>query len=437
MRRNVRKMGTQSSQLPRMLAFLVIGIVVGGAVAYALLTPSATALQTQVSQLQSQVSQLQQQVNTLTQVVEYKIGGSMPLTGELADIGVQWRTVLEMARDDLTQEVQRYGIRAKFTLVIQDDKTSTTDALTVVQTLSQAGIRVIIGPAGSSQVKACKSYVDDNKIVLISASSTSPTLAIPNDYIFRTVGSDAGQAKALATLVRSQGITKVVLFHRDDEYGVAFGDFFSREFSALGGSAIDAKYAVGQADYASEVTQLSSRARQENAQSIVIITFDTDGVNILSHAKDDAFLSSLKWFSSEGVQGAKGLLEASVAAFINKTNFMGTRPVFKENPLYKEFAARYKAKAGTDAPVFTANLYDAIFLAGWSIIRAGPTNGTAIKNVLPEVAKKNYGASGWNIFDSAGDKLYQDYSVWTVKLKEGTNQYVDIGSYSGGAITWG
>jgi branched-chain amino acid transport system substrate-binding protein len=85
-----------------------------------------------------------------------------------------------------------------------------------VQTFYQAGIRVVIGPAASFQVKAIKSYVDDNKLLIISPSSTAPTLAIPGDYIYRTVGSDAGQAKALAALVKSQGINKVIVFHRDD-----------------------------------------------------------------------------------------------------------------------------------------------------------------------------------------------------------------------------
>jgi len=416
-----------------MLTFLVIGLVLGGAVVYGALTPTLG----QVAELNSKINQLQQQVNQLTQITEYKIGASMPLTGELSDIGVQWRTVLEMARDDLNAEMTRYGIKAKFTLVIQDDKTQPTEALKTFQMLAQSGMKVIIGPAGSSQVKACKSYVDDNKIVLISASSTSPTLAIPNDYIFRTVGSDAVQAKALAALIDTQGVDKVIVFHRDDEYGVAFADFFGKEFKNLGGSSTVIKYASGQADYASEVAQLSSSAKQGGVQGIVMISFDTDGVNIVDHAKDDAFLSSLKWFSSEGVQGATGLLTENIAQFILKTDYMGTRPVFKENPLYKDFATRYKAKAGADAPVFTANLYDAIFLAGWSIVRVGPASGEALKSALPEVAKKYYGASGWCIFDEAGDKLYQDYSIWTVKSVSGKNQYVDIGSYSGGSITWG
>ncbi|MEM3194219.1 MAG: ABC transporter substrate-binding protein [Candidatus Bathyarchaeia archaeon] len=430
-----------ATQLPRLLVFLVIGLLIGTGVTYAYMSSVMSTvyadLNATIRNLNDKIASLQAVINELNKTVEYKIGVTLPLTGELADVGVQWKTVVEMAIEDLNAEMKRYGIRAKFTAVIHDDKTLPTEALVAVQTLHQMGIKVIIGPAASSQVKAVKSYADDNKIVIISPSSTSPTLAIPNDYIFRTVGSDAGQSKALAALVKSQGINKVIVFHRDDEYGVAFESFFEREFSALGGTAIGMKYASGLADYASEVAQLKAKAMQENVEGIVMITFDTDGVNILSHASRDPFLSSLRWFSSEGVHGAKGLLEENIANFIKVTGLLGTRPLFRENPLLQDFSARYKARTGHDPPVFSANLYDAVMLAGWAIIRAGKYEGEAIRTALVEVASRYYGPSGLTMFDENGDKLLQDYSIWTVKFSEQEQKYVyvDVGSYSAGIIT--
>ncbi|MBS7634005.1 penicillin-binding protein activator [Candidatus Bathyarchaeota archaeon] len=428
-----------SAQMPRLLAFLVIGLVIGAGVAYAymssVMSTAYADLNTTINNLNSKISQLQDQINRLNQTLEYSIGVTLPLTGALTDVGVQWRTVVEMAFEDLNKEMQKYKMRVKFTPIIQDDKTTDTQALANVQTFHQAGIKVIIGPAASFQVKAIKSYVDDNKIVVLSPSSTAPTLAIPDDYIYRTVGSDAGQAKALAALVKSQGINKVIVFHRDDEYGVAFEDFFEREFSALGGTSIGMKYDVTREDFASEVAQLSARTRQEGVEGIVIITFDTDGVNILSHARKDSYLASLRWFSSEGIHGAMGLLGEDIATFIQKTNLLGTRPLFRENPLLHAFASQYRDKTGIDPPVFSANLYDAVMLAGWAVVRAGVYEGEAIRSALDEVAKNYYGVSGLTMFDENGDKLFQDYSVWTVKLVSGEYRYVDVGSYSGGVIT--
>lgn len=430
-----------AAQLPRLLVFLVIGLLIGTVATYAYMSSMMGTvyadLNATIKNLNDKVASLQAIINELNKTVEYTIGITLPLSGELESVGRKWETVVDMAIEDLNKEMQKYGIKVRFKRIILDDKSLPTEALIAVQSLHQMGIKVIIGPAASSQVKAVKSYADDNKLVIISPSSTSPTLAIPNDYIFRTVGSDAGQSKALASLVKSQGINKVIVFHRDDEYGVAFESFFRKEFSALGGVAIGISYASGLPDYASEVAQLSARAKEENVEGIVMITFDTDGANILSHAKDDPFLSSLRWFSSEGVHGTDELLEESIANFIKTTNLLGTRPLFRENPLLHEFSARYKAITGYDPPVFSANLYDAIMLAGWAIVRAGKYDGEAIKEALVEIAKKYYGPSGLAMFDENGDKLLQDYSIWTVKFSEQEQKYVyvDIGSYSAGIIT--
>jgi branched-chain amino acid transport system substrate-binding protein len=124
----------------------------------------------------------------------YNIGFTLPLSGELSSIGKIWEKVVQLAMEDLNREVKACGLNVEFRAVILDDGTSEEKALQNIQSFAQQGIKVVIGPAASAQVKAVKAYADSNKIVIISPSSTAPTLAIPDDYIFRTVGSDAGQA---------------------------------------------------------------------------------------------------------------------------------------------------------------------------------------------------------------------------------------------------
>ena len=437
-----------SNNQSNLMIYAVIGLIIGAAIGY-FVYPSMNpgpagevvdkadydALQAQLSDAQDDLDEAQALVDELQEVTEYQIGFSLPLTGQLAEIGTQWRTVVEMAIEDLNDEAEAIGLKASFTAVIQDDKTSATEALTTIQTLSQSGIKVIVGPAGSDQVKAGKIYADDNHVVIITPSSTSPTLAIPDDYIFRTVGSDATQSKALAATINTQGITNVILFVRNDEYGNAFSDFIADELEVYNITSQKIAYDTSLTDYASEVSQLSSIAETAGADGIVIVTYDSDGVNIMSHAKDDAYLTSIQWFSSEGVHGATSLLEADIAAFIDTVSLMGTRPLFRDNELLVAFNEEYKTLTGSDAPVFSANLYDAIHIAGWSILKAESDDGAAIRAVLPNVAASYYGTSGVNILDEAGDKAIQDYAVWTVREVEGSNVYVDIGNYAGGSIS--
>ncbi len=435
-----------SSAAVRLGVALIIGLIIGAGLTYAFMSmtaPPTTApeeYEKKIQELQSTVEDLQSKLAALQAAQkpkEYIIGATIPLTGELTSVAAQWKNALDMGIEELNEEVASYGINAKFKLVILDDKTKDEEALKNIQTLYQAGVRIVLGPAASSQVKAVKAFADENKIVVFSPSSTAPTLAIPDDYIFRNVGSDAVQAKALAKLVWEEGVKKVVVFHRDDEYGLAFANFFEKAFSELGGTAISLKYATGLPDYASEVAQLSSKISQEGAEGVVMITFDTDGANILSHAKDDPVLTKVRWFSSEGVHGTPELTTPEVAQFLNSVGFYGTRPVFKENPLYREFVKKFVSKYGVEPPVFTANLYDSLFISAWAILKAGEYSGPAIKDALPKVASHYYGVSGWCVLDEAGDRLIQDYAIWTVAEVDGVYKYKDVGSYSAGTITWG
>lgn len=248
--------------LPRLLAAFVIGLILGGLGVFAVQSSQYSA---QLSALQSKVQSLQATVDALNTTKVYTIGVSFPLTGELSDVGNQWKTVAQMAVNDLNSELANENVKVQFKLVIVDDKTQAQEALTAVQSLAQQGIKVVVGPAASSQVKAVKAYADANKILIVSPSSTSPTLAIPNDFIIRTVGSDAVQAEALAKLAYEQGARNVIVFYRDDEYGQAFAQFFSNVFTSLGGKATLTKYATGLADYASEVAQLSSQAKDRKS----------------------------------------------------------------------------------------------------------------------------------------------------------------------------
>lgn len=405
----------------RAIALVIVALIIGLAAGYGIAVMSGGGAATTV---------------TVTPEKKiYNIGFTLPLSGELSSIGKIWEKVVQLAIEDLNKEVQAYGFNVEFRAVILDDGTLEEKALQNVQSFAQQGIKVVIGPAASAQVKVVKSYVDSNKIVLISPSSTAPTLAIPNDYVFRTVGSDAGQAKALAALAYQEGARKVVVFHRNDEYGKAFADFFENYFRDMGGSVIKLPYQTGLSDYASEVATLASKVQSEGADAVVLIAFDTDGANILSHAAESDILSSVRWFVSEGPHGAGELLSPTIGQFASKVKLFGTRPLFIANPLYEDFKNRMVQRFGVEPGVFSENLYDAVKLAGWAILRAGTYDGEAIRVALIEVAKTYYGPSGWTIFDSAGDKAQQDYGVWAI-IPGGPEgyQFKDVGLYERGTI---
>ncbi|MCI4439208.1 hypothetical protein JHC27_05135, partial [archaeon] len=93
---------SSSGILPRLLAAFVIGLILGGIGVFAV---QSSQYSTQLSELQNKVQSLQATVDALNTTKVYTIGVSFPLTGELSDVGNQWKTVAQMALNDLNSEL--------------------------------------------------------------------------------------------------------------------------------------------------------------------------------------------------------------------------------------------------------------------------------------------------------------------------------------------
>jgi branched-chain amino acid transport system substrate-binding protein len=98
----------------------------------------------------------------------------------------------------------------RFNIVVQDTGSDPAISLEKLKLLAENGIRIVIGPATSANVEAIKDYADKNDIIIMSHSSTAPSLAVAGDNIFRFVPNDLEQAKVIAKEMWNQGIRMVV-----------------------------------------------------------------------------------------------------------------------------------------------------------------------------------------------------------------------------------
>ena len=73
------------------------------------------------------------------------------------------------------------------------------------------GPSAYVGPVSDKALQAMRPYAVDNGIVLVSPSSSAPSLAIPRDGVFRMVPDLARQVPAAALLLKNAGITAAVL----------------------------------------------------------------------------------------------------------------------------------------------------------------------------------------------------------------------------------
>ncbi|MCX8202715.1 MAG: ABC transporter substrate-binding protein, partial [Nitrososphaeria archaeon] len=159
--------------------------------------------------------------------VEYTIGFAMAVSGPYAVDGPVRRDGGILAIEHINAYLESIGSPVRFRFVHDDTKGTAADALRVIQSMYAAGIRVVVGPFASGEVRGIMDFVNTNKMIVISPSSTSPLLAA-SDYVFRVVPTDLFQAEVLAQVMNRDGIKRVAVIARNDDYGRGLTEAFER-----------------------------------------------------------------------------------------------------------------------------------------------------------------------------------------------------------------
>src|SRR5215831_5442110 len=225
-------------------------------------------LQSQNSQLQAQVLQLE--VNQLQAQLSNALGlcssGKTLTIGELTDLsrdlsteGIRNEHASLIAIRDINSFLTTTGCDLNFTLSVKDYQLDNGMALSELQSLASQGVQVVVGPLNSGAAQYLLAYANSNHIVLISPSSTSPLLAINNDYLFRTVPNDAAQASADARMMVDRGASAVIIVQKHDAYGDGVAAATAARFTQLGGTVIDTiQYDAAATDFTSTLTILQA-----------------------------------------------------------------------------------------------------------------------------------------------------------------------------------
>jgi branched-chain amino acid transport system substrate-binding protein len=370
--------------------------------------------------------------------IEYVIGFAMAVSGPYAVDGPVRRDGGILAIEHINRYLESIGSPIRFRFVHDDTKGAAADALKVIQSMYAAGIKVIVGPFSSGEVRGVMDFANTNKIVIISPSSTSPLLAVPGDYIFRTVPTDLFQAEVVAKVMSDQGIKKVAVMARGDDYGKGLTDAFERVFTQkYNGRVLKLIYTVPQPDYASEVARLSSMVAELGADAstaVFIIAFEDDGLNIIGHARLDPVLSRVRWFGSETLRRPAAYLpepdgkaSKDVADFLAKVKLTGVFASPRGSPLASVFEQEYTARFGRSPSPYTYFTYDSVWLAALAILFAGKYDGEAVAKALPVVGEHFIGVTGYKTFNENGDAAGADYTIWQYTFDGTKYKFEDIG----------
>ncbi|ACB40507.1 Extracellular ligand-binding receptor [Pyrobaculum neutrophilum V24Sta] len=374
------------------------------------------------------------QPSTPTKKVVY-IGAALPLTGGLQSYGVGVKNAVELAVEDANRMCPSY----RFELLVEDTGTNPQQALQKVQALYAKGARFIVGPMASGEVSAVKPFADQNKIIIFSPSSTSPLLAIPNDWIYRIVPTDFAQAAAIADLLKQLGVKKAVILYRNDAWGVGLKDAITKEAEKLGIQIASAQgYDPDPKAFATAIPEVvrklsAALGQPSNDSAVIFLVFEDDGVVAIQSAAQDPVLGKIKWIGTDGIAYSDALIK-QVGREMADHKMLGTIAAPDPNdPKYLEFKKEYRAKYGKDPVAYDAYGYDAAMMLMQIICKTGTDDPEKVRAALEQWGRDGtyQGATGKVYLDQAGDRAYPNYVIWGVAVVNGTAKYVDAAYYYG------
>ncbi len=369
---------------------------------------------------------------------EIVFGVLLSLTGELSSFWESSEAALEIAVKDVNEYLSGIGSQTRVILLVEDTENDPEIALAKLQSFAERGVRVVIGPQSSAEVKAVKAYADDNGILLICHSSIAPSLAIPEDNVFRFCPDDTHQAEAIARLMWEDGVRFVIPMWRGDMWGDELAEATTDSFEALGGTVVDGvRYNLTTDDFSAELEALSSEVSQTIAQ---YGEFDSVGVHLIAdgevvpifiEAQNYPPLSTVKWYGSSGSARYEALVSNPHAAqFAIGTGFPNPTYAVEQTEKYRLIEEQIQEKLGIPPNAYAVASYDALWVATRAYLATGGTNDTAtLKKALVQTANSYYGATGWTTLNEAGDRKFGNYDFWAVQEANDAFQWVRVAKY--------
>lgn len=386
---------------------------------------------------------------------EIPIGALLPLTGALSSYGENSKAALELAVKEINDFLAARGEPWKIKVYYEDTATDPKTALDKVQALHARGVKIFIGPMSSAEVKELKNYVDSNKLLLISQSSTSPRLAIPNDMIYRYCPTDEIQGPAAAAALYQMGARYVVQVWRGDEWGTALADKTDEEFDKMlkahgetgeiwgSKNSKGIRYDPQATEFSAVVSQLDSIVSQliqkygADKVGVSFIGFN-EYVQFAAVASQYESLRKVPWVGSDGTALLSEIISnPDVAKFAYDTRFVS--PIFGAATKVKEKVKDYVMKTlGREPDSYAYTSYDALWTVAVALDLVDAYDPVAVAKVLPSIGRNWYGASGVIELNENGDRATADYFFYTPTQEGGKWTWKLAGIYhaDSGTITW-
>lgn len=316
---------------------------------------------------------------------DIKIGGNFDLTGGAASYG---QSVSNGAKLAFKQVNANGGVLGKqINFIVADNKSEPSESANgATKLITQDKVVALMGAVASSSTLAAVPIATDNKIPMLTPTSTNPQVTVGsngkvNDYIFRSCFIDPFQGIVMANFVTKtlKSKTAVVYVDSSSDYSKGLDQFFEETFINSGGQILS-KEAFLQKDQDFKATLTKIKAL--NPEVIYVPGYYEEVGKIVKQARELGITVPI--VGGDGWDSPK-LVDIAGKDALNNTYFSNHYSVEDKDPKVVQFIADYQQEYHQTPDAFAALAYDGAMMLVDAIKRAGSAEPAKIKDALAQI----------------------------------------------------
>ena len=269
------------------------------------------------------------------------IGATLPLTGNLAFLGVPYKNAMMMALESLQSDP---NLKYNYKIVFEDDQFDPAQAVTTVNKLISVDKVDAVASFGSPTGSAISPITEQNKIVHFNGIASDPSVAV-GDYNFVHWTPPYKEVSLLLSELNKRNLKNVVLFEQNQPGVLAVTNSLRSQVAGSGVNIISTqKFNGDEKDFRTLIQKAKSVTPKAD---IYLLEATSPQLEVLA-----------KQISEAGIKAPLTSIEAF--EFTDKPELFKGDWFVAAASQQQWFVDAYKAKYGSDPKLGSGNGYDVV-----------------------------------------------------------------------------
>ena len=349
------------------------------------------------------------------------VGSVAPLSGGADRYGADVTQASILAVADFNEYLERRGEPWRMEMVRFDSMTNPEVLLHRLHTFEEMGIGIVDGPAIDIVSDEVIRFADDHDMLLMSCCSSTPSLTIEGDSLFRLLPDQERHGEAIARLMHEEGVRAIAPVGIEGTWSVDLLDTATAAFIEMGGSAADTVTYESNAEFEDAAEALATAVidmdEDNRLDKVAVLYVGYGGApGFMNAASGHKILGDVRWFGADQNTAQPNVLDSPQAtAFAEKVTFTVVQPSVPDDILDGRIYSIIGGYLEMEPSPYAVYEYDSVWLLGLSIMYARSSDPVDVMNVLPDIASRYVGLIGSTELNPAGDLIDTNYAAWVVR----------------------